>query len=214
MWLFWKLDRFPEPPNVVWTTFVLGIACIFVIIPINSVLDLIIPAGSNLWLAGGRRAFFQAAIPEELGKFAVLFFYCARHAHFDEPMDGLVYGAAASLGFAAFENVLYVLDGGMAVAIARALTAVPGHCLFGAIMGYFIALYVHSNPRRPVYLVLSLVVPILLHGAYDWPLMVPDSGVSGLFAITLVVVIIEAGITTRLMRKFRAEQIEYLRPHA
>ncbi len=129
-------------------------------------------------------------------------------------MDGLVYGAAASLGFAAFENVLYVLDGGMEVAIARALTAVPFHCLDGAIMGYFIALYVHSEPRRHVYLVLGLVVPILLHGAYDWPLMVPDSGGPWLFVITLAVVIIEAGIATRLMRKFRTEQIEYLRPHA
>jgi len=41
---------------------------------------------------------------------------------------------------------LYVHSGGIYVAIARALTAVPGHALLGVLMGYF--LYIYSIKNR------------------------------------------------------------------
>jgi RsiW-degrading membrane proteinase PrsW (M82 family) len=91
--------------------------------------------------------FFGAAIPEKLFKFAVLFFYCRRLTDFDEPMDGIVYGVTASLGFATLENVLYVLNGGIGHAIMRAFTAVSGHALFGAVMGSYFGLS-HLTPGR------------------------------------------------------------------
>ena len=56
---------------------------------------------------------------------------------FDELMDGIVYGAVASLGFATLENIMYCIDGGLSVVAIRALTAVPAHASFGAIMGYY-----------------------------------------------------------------------------
>ena len=77
-------------------------------------------------------------IPEETFKYLVLTRYSARHRAFDEPMDGIVYGAVASLGFAALENLLYVGSGDLGTAVARAATAVPGHAFTGAIMGYYV----------------------------------------------------------------------------
>jgi hypothetical protein len=59
-------------------------------------------------------ALFVAAIPEEFAKLAILIGYNARHKSFDEPMDGIVYGVVASLGFATLENVLFVFEGGLA----------------------------------------------------------------------------------------------------
>lgn len=44
------------------------------------------------------------------------------------------------MGFAMVENVLYVADGGIVVAIGRAITAVPAHMLFAIPMGYFLSL--------------------------------------------------------------------------
>ena len=42
-----------------------------------------------------------------------------------------------ALGFAAFENVKYVYSYGFATGLVRAVTAVPGHAIFGVFMGYF-----------------------------------------------------------------------------
>ena len=81
---------------------------------------------------------FVAAIPEEFVKLAILVGYNMRHHAFDEPMDGIVYGVVASLGFATLENMLFVFEGGISVAVSRAFTAVPLHAFVGAIMGYYV----------------------------------------------------------------------------
>jgi RsiW-degrading membrane proteinase PrsW (M82 family) len=71
-------------------------------------------------------AFFGAAIPEELFKFTVIFFCCRRLNDFNEPMDGIVYGVTTLLGFATLENVLYVFDGGIGLAVMRGPRPPPG----------------------------------------------------------------------------------------
>lgn len=140
LWYFHRSDRFPEPHGVVWATFALGVATVVPILiytaPLAVVLESLALEQHYLMAAGW--AVFGAAIPEEFCKFLVVYFYCRRHSDFDEPMDGLVYGVAASLGFAALENVLYVLDEGLWVALPRAITAVPMHAAMGAIMGYYV----------------------------------------------------------------------------
>jgi RsiW-degrading membrane proteinase PrsW (M82 family) len=173
LWIFHKQDRFPEPPAVVWKTFGLGVLTVFPVLlfAVPAVLILGAVSGKQAYLIGGGTAFFGAAIPEEICKFLVVYFYSRRHSQFDEPMDGLVYGAAASLGFATFENVIYVLGGGIGVAIARAFTAVPMHATMGAIMGYYVGA-AHFDPQRKArYLFLALAAPIMLHGLYDFPLL-------------------------------------------
>ena len=80
----------------------------------------------------------------------IIVFYCTRRTAFDEPMDGLVYGVAASLGYAAWENIDYVFifyrsiwkliyNPSFKVAIFRAFSAVPLHALCGVMMGFLIA---------------------------------------------------------------------------
>jgi RsiW-degrading membrane proteinase PrsW (M82 family) len=114
-----------------------------------------------------------AAIPEEFFKFAVIIWFCIKNSAFDEPMDGVVYGVVASLGFATLENVLYVIEGSYSVAITRAILSVPAHMLFGVSMGYYLSLSKFGGTQRirNRYMALSLIVPILLHGAYDYILM-------------------------------------------
>ena len=105
----YKQDQFPEPPRIVFKTFLFGCAIILCI-------DLIIPVldeFSENYFTGDTYHFFdsfiRAAFVEEFFKACVLIFYCTRKAAFDEPMDGVVYGVAASLGYAAYENIDYVL---------------------------------------------------------------------------------------------------------
>ncbi len=140
-------------------------------------------------------------------KFAVLYFFCFKHSEFDEPMDGFVYGAAASLGFAALENVLYVADSGLGTALLRALTAVPSHAMVGAVMGYFLALSRFRPDRKRLFFTLALIVPIALHGLYDFPLMFSSMGgaVETAF-LTVLVLGVEYWVVATLLRRVRTNQ--------
>lgn len=109
------------------------------------------------------QAFIVAALVEEGVKYVVLTGFVRRHEEFDEASDGIVYGMAASLGFAFLENVLYV-GGPSSILLLRGITAVPLHAGCGAIMGYAVA-RAHFDPSRRAGA--GLLIAVLVHGAYD-----------------------------------------------
>ncbi len=188
---FVKKDRFPEPRRVVLTTFAYGVLVTIPVVAVALPLLLFVTTlGLSPWLVALATAVLGAAIPEESFKYLVLRGYAMRHSEFDEPMDGLVYGVSASLGFATLENILYVMDGGLTVALTRAVTAVPLHAMFGAIMGYYAAESHFLSDRSRIFLRRAWAVPVILHAAYDFPLMVLSQGeapVSGGLAAVLIV---------------------------
>ncbi len=169
---FWKNDKLPEPPVVVGITFALGIFSIIPAIAFAIPFHYLGLTIVNPILLGLYKSFFSAAIPEELAKFLVIYFYCSRHSSFDEEMDGLVYGATASLGFAALENILYVSKYGYGVAITRAFTSVPCHAIFGMFIGYYIAKWRFSENKSSYIFFKGLLIAIVLHGLYDTPLLI------------------------------------------
>ena len=116
-------------------------------------------------------AFAVAASTEEIFKFIALYLLIWRNRHFNEKFDGIVYASFISLGFAGIENVFYVIEGGMSVGITRAFTAVPAHALFGVLMGYQFGLARFYPEERFRRLFLALLIPIILHGIYDFILM-------------------------------------------
>jgi protease PrsW len=118
-------------------------------------------------------AFVLSALVEELAKWTLLVTAIYHWSELDEPLDGLIYGVALSLGFATLENLLYLGRLGLAVAWPRALFAVPAHALFGGAMGYYAgrAKFGATAAARIPDLVRALVVPILFHGGYDFALL-------------------------------------------
>ena len=116
-------------------------------------------------------AFFAAAIPEELVKFAMLYWLIWKNPNFNERFDGIIYAVFVSLGFATLENIMYVLQLGVGVAVLRALTAVPAHALFGVAMGFYFSYAKFLPERQNKYFALCIGIPILLHGVYDFILM-------------------------------------------
>lgn len=167
----WRKDPHPEPFAWVWRAFCLGIAiCIPVAFLENWVNGLIFGGAEPHTLFGSTvKAFFVAAVPEEGAKLLVLWLLLRNNKHFDEHFDGIVYAVFVSLGFAAIENVGYVLMAGeawMSTAIVRALLAVPGHYAFAILMGYYYALYyfVDRSKRNAWFMFL---MPVLAHGVYD-----------------------------------------------
>lgn len=228
LFYFQSRDIYPEPPRVVWMTFVLGILSIPFILLVALSMNRVLPqlAGGNPYLFGLLEALLCAAFPEELFKFLVVWRYASRHREFNEPMDGLVYGVAASLGFATLENLLYVGEGGLGVAVIRALSAVPGHAFMGAVMGYFVGRARFAASGQGRLLALALLVPILLHALYDFPLLVvdrwkvvapggePPTLARLLVLLTLVTLIYEGRLAVRLGRRLRAEQQDGTAPRA
>jgi RsiW-degrading membrane proteinase PrsW (M82 family) len=122
-------------------------------------------------------AFVLAGAIEEAAKWVMLVAAVYAWREFDEPMDGLIYGVTIALGFATLENFLFLGSRGLAVAWQRAIFAVPAHALFGGSMGFYAGrakfARVRANRSRHVALalVLSLLVPLAFHGAYDFALL-------------------------------------------
>ncbi len=133
--------------------------------------------------------FIGVALVEEGFKLLALWLITKKEEEFDCLFDGLIYAIFVSLGFAAFENVMYVLEYGWATAVTRAVLSVPGHMFFAVMMGYYYSI-AHITDRAIAIerrlkeegliekstselsskrtMVLSLAVPVLLHGAYDY----------------------------------------------
>lgn len=108
---------------------------------------------------------------EEVVKFLAVRLFAYRSAEFNEPFDGVVYCVMASMGFATFENVMYVLAGGVGIGIERALIAVPGHAAFAAIMGYYVgrAKFDRSGNGRQL-MFKGVLFAAVAHGVYDFGL--------------------------------------------
>jgi RsiW-degrading membrane proteinase PrsW (M82 family) len=129
-------------------------------------------AGINKGVEGAfYEAFFIAAIPEELAKLIMLHLVISRSHAFDHYYDGILYAVCVSMGFAGLENILYVSQGGYSLAITRAIFSVPGHMLFAVPMGFFYS-YAKFQPSKKYYFLgLCLLMPIILHGTFDFGLM-------------------------------------------
>ncbi len=143
------------------------------VIPIMFVEDILSVYGGRFtgYTSVAYIAFVVAAFTEELFKFIALYLVIWKNKEFNEKFDGIVYAVFVSLGFAAVENVMYVFQNGQGVGISRALTAVPGHALFGVAMGYYFGLAKLSQKNKTKNFLLALIVPIGLHGLYDFILM-------------------------------------------
>ena len=117
------------------------------------------------------RAFFIVGFTEEFSKYIIVRYYAQTKEAFNEPFDGIVYAVMVSMGFAATENIFYVLEGGYEVALLRSFTAIPAHATFAILMGYYMGQAKFSEKRIQLNLK-GLLLAIIFHGAYDFFLFI------------------------------------------
>lgn len=171
-------DKEKEPTKILAKLFLSGILSIFVTLALTDILSLIFPILEadtdtlNL-IELVFNVFIGVALIEEFSKWIFVYKIGYNHKEYDEVYDMIVYAVFVSLGFAALENILYVLQGGISVGILRALLAVPGHACDGVFMGYYLSLakLADKNNNKPLSKknkILSLIVPVILHGIYDY----------------------------------------------
>lgn len=117
--------------------------------------------------------FIGIAFVEEIAKYLVVKFKAMRKVWFDEPQDAMLYMITAALGFAAVENIVYVLNFAhdasdvINITLIRAVTATFLHVASSATLGYFIAMGI-TNPReRRKFLYIGIILASLLHGIYN-----------------------------------------------
>src|SRR5882757_4890491 len=184
LWLVIAAGERPGPPARVWTAFFLGAASISLLGVARAPFMSILAVPENPWVAQVLHSVFGVALPEEAVKILVIVAISARRRPFADPMDTVVYGAAAGLGFAAYENLAYLVqhaDMWRTLAALRSVLTVPFHGALGIIAGAYIAiaragaaLGAHRHNRdwaRFSSWALVLFAPVALHAAFDFPLL-------------------------------------------
>ena len=146
--------------------------------------------------------FVVVAVSEESSKYLMLFRNSWNTPEFNCVFDGVVYAVFVSLGFALWENISYVLNYGIYSAFARALTAIPGHACFGVFMGVF-----YSAAKKyerygdissmSICRFMAILVPVLLHGIYDFIATMETDGFNYVFIIFVAILFIASNLVVK-----------------
>jgi protease PrsW len=184
LWLVIAADERPGPAPRVWTAFLLGAASISLLGIARAPFVELLAIPENPWISQILHSVLGVALPEETVKILVIVAVSARRKSLADPMDTVVYGAAAGLGFAAYENLAYLVqhaDIWRALAALRSVLTVPFHGALGIIAGAYLAiarsgtaLGAHRRHRdwaRISSRLLVVLAPVSLHAAFDFPLL-------------------------------------------
>ncbi len=174
LYVYYRDKYEKESPLLVWKVFIFGIFSAFVAGEIERLIYAYLHGIENSLIVLFALLFsFVAIAPAEEGvKFLVTYYIAFGNEAFNEPMDGIVYATSASLGFATLENILYVLNSGVETGIFRAFTSVPTHAFLGIIMGSYMGKAKFADKlQKNKFLWLSIFVPLLLHGIFDFVLL-------------------------------------------
>jgi len=113
-------------------------------------------------------AFLVTAIPEEIFRMLLIKVSRIGRKPFGKLMDGMIFGSAASLGFATVENLLEIPDEDIYTALGGIIVVLL-HSMIGAIMGYHLAKSRFNKKTRYKEIAIALLIPIGLHSLYNFP---------------------------------------------
>ena len=138
--------------------------------------------------------FLIVALSEEFIKYFMLKTFTWKRQEFDFRFDGIVYAVAVSMGFAILENVSYAFSYGLGTTLMRAVTAIPGHAIFAIFMGHYYGQakyyenygYLDWAQRYRFY---AMLVPVLLHGAYDF--LASDGSIIAFLGFLLFIIVVD-----------------------
>lgn len=122
-------------------------------------------AGDNLILRLVAGIFIIGAIQEFL-KYAAVRYSVFGSQEFDERVDGIIYGAAAGLGYATLLNFTYVTSNGgvdLGMGAVRIAVTALAHASFAGVTGYFLGRAKFEN-RGPLWLPLGVLIAAVLNG--------------------------------------------------
>ena len=196
----------PEPPRLIWTLVGLGAASVLLAMLLESaglfVLSRVL--GRKALLFQLLQWFIVVGVGEEISKYAVLRWRTWKHEAFNCTFDAMVYAVAVSAGFALAENIMYLIRYGSGVLLMRGLVSIPAHICFSVFMGaWYGAAKKYTLAGEPEQArraaVLSVAVPALAHGAFDFIATNTEQGV--MIAVFVVYVIAMFIVSWKLVKK-------------
>ena len=104
LWFWLKEDNVnPEPGWLIFLTFLLGVASVAVVVPIQGFVQ-------NAVGNDETKMIILAAAVEEIVKLGAVKIVAIRSRNLDEPIDFPIYFITVALGFAAIENALFLVN--------------------------------------------------------------------------------------------------------
>jgi len=168
-----------EPLVTLAVTFLLGVVFAGIAGVVNGVTE---PFFNIFGIVGLSLFYFLVVGPiEETVKWLAVRVYAYRSDAFQTVIDGVVYGAMAGVGFAAIENLTYILifgaeattnglvvlqEDAFAIATQRAFVG-PGHVVFSAWAGFYLGLAKFNRSKRGPIVVKGLIIAAFIHGLYN-----------------------------------------------
>lgn len=171
VYIYLKDKHEKEPISLLIKSFFYGILSTFVTLAISGVIGQFVTINETDVSEQAIHAFLIVALVEEFSKFIFVRGILYRNKNFNEPFDGIVYAVMVGMGFATFENIFYIADGGISVALTRMFTAVPAHATFAILMGYYLGKAKFEH-KKSYYALHALGIATLFHGAYDYFLFI------------------------------------------
>jgi RsiW-degrading membrane proteinase PrsW (M82 family) len=179
-----RKDVHPEPKEMVFKIFLLGaISTVPTFLVQLSLAFLLNKSGISGLGADIFYFFVIVAFTEETFKYLIVKRKIIKSPEVDEPLDVMLYMVIGALGFAAVENIMYlmlpshqmsfndVLNRTVVLTIVRFLGSTFLHTLASGLVGYFLALSFRRTKKSLLYVICGLALATALHGAYDTSIM-------------------------------------------
>lgn len=189
IWLYFLLKedaRCPEPKKLIAFAFIAGMLAVPLVLPLEQ--------WARAWLGDMSQTLTAWAAIEELAKYLMAAAFILWRRQVDEPSDYVIYLITVALGFAAAENMLFLLApfagghfaSGLATSDLRFLGSTLLHVVASSVVGFALAFAALRRTHHRILLVSAgLILAIALHTLFN-RLIISAGDASALSAFFLV----------------------------
>ena len=156
-----------------------------------------------------------APLIEEFMKFIMAYILVLRSKEDDEPLDPMIYMITTALGFAAIENMLFLITPISSQNIAasiftgdmRFIGAMLLHTISSATIALFISFnFFDTKGEKTIFTIIGLICAIIVHGAFNY-FMIGNQGTSILALALIWIAVIIMLLAFEKIKKIKLEKI-------
>lgn len=198
LWFWLKEDEeHPEPKKLLAAVFILGMIAVIIVLPIQKFIQ------DSVSSYGGQLVLWAGA--EEIIKYLAVLIILYKTNNADEPIDWPIYLITAALGFAALENMLFLLkifplsvgtNLGLNTGILRFLGANLLHAMSSAIIGIAMGIsFFMQKWEKNFFIFIGFLMAIALHSVFNFFIMRNDGNdflkvAAFLWVITIIIALL------------------------
>jgi len=203
LWFWLREDKDdPEPKGVIFICFILGMVSVIFTLPVQKFIQGVVQSGQ--WQIVGW------ASVEEIIKYLAVVILLYRTNYINKPIDWPIFLITSALGFAALENMLFLIKPlsldqatvGLLTGYLRFLGSTLLHAVSSGILGIMIGLAFYLNKFvKKIHLFIGFFIAIALHSIFNFFIMKDNgSGFLQVFAFLWVATIINLLLFEKIRR--------------